>query len=230
MEILILSKHLIFLRKINKLSGIYLLTAELKNEKYFNHIQTNHFYNLNIKYLLPAKRKEFLISISHAQLQQLNDNKMIFTVDKNYSIPFLHLKIFDWIENKLERKCRNRAWRMLDDDNKYLWLRLNYYFYQNKICSYPNEKIGTYTINGYFCRNKLDFLCELGEILLGSSGYVGSDLDGLYDTLTGGINVNFHGVHIIWTNHNYSKIKIGSDFNKIVDVIKSVPYIKLTLK
>ena len=221
--------HSLFLsRNVNSIDE-YLLIAKLKNEICCNPIQVNHFYHLNIRYLLFNKNKEFLISIERAQIKSFDQNTIIFLVDKDDSVPSLHSKIFTWIENKLAERYPVKAWKQLDKHNKYLWLRLNCYFYQSGIYDYPDKKNDEYVIDGFLCTSKLDFLCELGEVLFGINGYVGSDLDGLYDALTGGMGVSFNGTRIIWDNHHYSKIKMGNDFNRVVDTIKSTGYVKLIL-
>lgn len=222
----------LYLKEENSCTDNYFLIVVLNKGTCLEGIKPNCFYDLSIKYLLPNmyEYNEFSIFIDNAQIRSCNDNTLVFLVDKNYSIPQLHLKIFDWIENKFTNKHCVRPWRRLDTSNKYLWTRLNYYFFQQSIYNYPDKKDNKYVINGFFCEDKLDFLCELGESLFGANGYVGSDLDGLYDSLTGGIGVNFNGACIIWYHHNYSKIKMGNEFNAIVNTIKSIKNIRLLLK
>lgn len=221
--------HSLSLSKNTNSINEYFLIVKLKNEIYCNPVQVNHFCDLSIKYLLFSKKKEFPIFTENAQIKSFDENTIIFIVNKDCSIPLLHPEMFNQIENKLGKKYPIKEWKRLDENNKYLWLRLNCYFCQSKIYDYPERKNGEYVIDGYFCANKLDFLCELGEALFGIDGYVGSDLDGLHDALTGGIGVNFNEVGIIWNNHNYSKNKMGNTFNEIVSTIKSTGYVKLIL-
>lgn len=220
----------LFLDCINYFNDKYNVVVGLDNILFFSHIKINYFYNMRIRYLLPNIHKEFIISIDHVQVKSFFENKIVFIASADCAVPQLHLRIFNWIESKLKEKNDRRKWALLDKNNKFLWLRLNYYFYKSNIYNYPSQKNNICIINGLFCKSKLDFLCELGESLFGVNGYVGSDLDGLHDSLTGGIGVIFSGLSIVWINYNYSKIMMGNDFDEILDIIKSIGYIKIILR
>lgn len=64
-------------RNVNSIDE-YVLIAKLKNEICCNPIQVTRFYHLNIRYLLLAKHKEFLISIERAQIKSFDQNTIIF--------------------------------------------------------------------------------------------------------------------------------------------------------
>jgi ribonuclease inhibitor len=73
-------------------------------------------------------------------------------------------------------------------------------------------------INGQNIESELDFHREIARSL-GFPSWYGNNLDALWDMLTGHIDTN---VIMTWKNHNLSRVRLGSDFDKILSVFEDL--------
>ena len=169
----------------------------------------------------------FSIQMPLCNVSGVNQDTLVIEVDSECTSPPIHLNIFDWIEKRGTLTRHNRVWEHFTEQNKFNWLRLGYYF------QIKNPKISSDIcyIDGSKFTTKMGFLCEIGEGLFGVGGYAGSDLDGLYDTLTGGINdiaCIKQDIHVIWHNFSYSKNHMDNFLlTEIVNLLKSVNRLEL---
>lgn len=161
------------------------------------------------------------------ELVYLSDTTIKVNFDNDLTYPAIHSKIFDWIDLRINNEVKTRIWHNFSNQEKYNWLRLNYYF---QIYT-PKKSMEKCIIDGKFFKDKLGFLCELGEQLFGVGGYAGSDLDGCYDILTNGlsdISQLDSNLEIIWLNYSYSIRNIEcNELVRIKSMLESA--IKLTL-
>lgn len=73
-------------------------------------------------------------------------------------------------------------------------------------------------IQGKEIDNERDFHVQLAK-LLNIRGYYGCNLDALWDLLSASIE---RPLCIVWNDSNYSKLKLGVDFEKIINIFELV--------
>ena len=79
-------------------------------------------------------------------------------------------------------------------------------------------------IDGAFVRDKVSFLCSFGEAVFGPGGYIGRDLDGLKDCLTGGFGfeppLQLHWVNSTLSEESFRRCGESDSYRGILDVLK----------
>lgn len=165
--------------------------------------------------------KEFIIHLYDCRIFAFEQGRFEILVDDIQTYPTLHRHIFTWLDMRFRQQTSFRAWRDFSEQDKFHWLRLNYYFQS----IFPKQSQKSCQINGLYFHDKFGFLCELGEQLFGVGGYAGSDLDGCYDVLSNGISdmakIDQH-LSITWQHYSHSvQVMDKNEIAMILDILNS---------
>lgn len=116
-----------------------------------------------------------------------------------------------WIKNIINGDIFRLHWLLMSNERKKKWLRFSYFYSLNKKQFLKNNIV----IDCRYILNELDFLCAVGEAFFGVGGYLGSDLHGFFDIISGNyyMHIDFSKVELIWLNFNDIKIDRNSLFD-----------------
>lgn len=191
-----------------------------KNLKNTDYALLNSLHYFDCDFIFSNLKEKVKLSLLECSIKY--HDTFILTFDNEYTYPKIHEKLFEWIDFKLKPQSQNRFWLSLNQQEKWHWLRLNFEFQKSNPVLFNQQAI----INGLFIKDKLDFLCEMGEQLV-NYGYAGSDLDGLEDVLTTGITglIPIRPFNLKWINFSYSRQFIQPPIlQEICSLLYSLPH------
>ncbi|WP_049237178.1 hypothetical protein [Moraxella canis] len=171
---------------------------------------------VNIDYLNSDFYKlEIVGSVSYFSLfiyDYYFNNNCFYITDYSFQDEFTWLEIL-WIKNIINSNINKLHWVYMSNAYKQKWLRFSYLYSLNK--DIPLQK--SIVVDCQYINNQWDFLCSLSEAFLGVGGYLGSDLDGFFDIISGGyyMHIDFSKIELQWLNFN----KINIDRDLIIDII-----------